>query len=317
VPDVLRQAVDPKFISMHVHSFSLRFRLQHHEGFDVFSYIELAAAEGFTGVNISANGPRYRDLGGTTASHFADVRSCLDAHSLRCEIDTSDTRPENMTTMLRVAAAVGADRLRTYTKYQGELDDLIAWTVRDLRAIAPVAADLGIVVVLENHEDFQGAVVARILDGVDHKNVRALYDYGNSQMVGEDPLDALRAMRPFVTTVHMKDHVIVIDADGAIVQGVPMGEGLLPIAEQTQMLYAGGQRRFCFENVWAYNAPIIVPVVDLPGSPSFSLQHDHRRLDGRSLDPSTAVDREWAAFRSAWDWLRAELTQHGFSIAAE
>jgi sugar phosphate isomerase/epimerase len=308
---------DPKTISMHIHSFSLRFRLKHHPGFDVFSYIDLAADEGFTGVNISANGPGYRDLGGTTDAHFDAVRDHLRARSMRCEIDTSDTRFENMSTMLGVASAVGADRLRTYTKYQGALDDLIAWTIRDLRAIAPMAADLGIVVVLENHEDFQGAVIARILESVDHPNIRALYDYGNSQMVGEDPLDALRAMQPFVTTVHMKDHVIVADDDGTIVQGVPIGDGFLPIAEQTEMLYAGGLRRFCFENVWAYSAPVTVAVSDLPTSPSFSQQHHHHRLDGRTLDPSAAVEGEWAAFRSAWDWLRADLAQHRFVIAPE
>ncbi len=306
-----------RIISMHIHSFSLRFRLKHQPGFDVFSYIDLAAAEGFTGVNISANGAGYRDLGGMTESHFARVRTHLADASMRCEIDTSDTRPENMAMMLGVAAAVGADRLRTYTKYEGALNDVIEWTINDLRAIAPMAADLGIIVVLENHEDFQGAVIARILEAVDHPNVRALYDYGNSQMVGEDPLDALGAMLPFVTTVHMKDHVLITDTHGTIVQGVPMGEGLLPIAEQTQMLYAGGHRRFCFENVWAYFAPVIVPIDNLPRSASFSREHDHARLDGRNLDPATAVELEWAAFRSAWDWLRADLTQHGFTIAAE
>jgi 3-oxoisoapionate decarboxylase len=308
---------DPKTISMHIHSFSLRFRLKHHPGFDVFAYIDTAADEGFTGVNISANGPGYRDLGGTTDSHFAAVRDHLEARSMRCEIDTSDTRLDNMTTMLGVASALGADRLRTYTKYRGALDDLIEWTIRDLRAVSPVAADLGIIVVLENHEDFQGAVIARILETVDHPNIRALYDYGNSQMVGEDPLDALRAMQPFVTTVHMKDHVIVTDAEGTIVQGVPIGVGLLPISEQTEMLYAGGLRRFCFENVWGYHAPVTVRASELPTSPSFSQHHHHARLDGRTLDPTTAVDLEWAAFRSAWDWLRTDLTEHGFTIAPE
>ena len=115
----------------------------------------------------------------------------------------------------------------------------------------------------------------------------------------------------------MKDHVIVADDEGTIVQGVPIGDGLLPIAEQTELLYAGGLRRFCFENVWAYSAPVTVAVGDLPTSPSFSQQHHHHRLDGRTLEPSTAVEREWAAFRSAWDWLRADLARHGFVIAPE
>ena len=38
---------------------------------------------------------------------------------MRVEIDTSDTRVENLTTMIDVAAACGADTLRVYTRYGG------------------------------------------------------------------------------------------------------------------------------------------------------------------------------------------------------
>jgi 3-oxoisoapionate decarboxylase len=304
-------------ISMHVHSFTMRFHLRHEPGFDVFRFIEWAAHEGFTGVNISANGPGFRDLGGVDDAHFAAVRAHLRTHDMRCEIDTSDTRLENMERMVRVAALVGADRLRTYTRYRGTLAELIEWTVADLRAIAPVAADHGIVVVLENHEDFQGAAIAQILGRVDHPNVRALYDYGNSQMVGEEPFDALRAMLPFVATVHMKDHVLVRDREGTVVQGVPMGSGRLPIIEQTELLYAGGLRRFCFENVWAYVAPVTVDPATLPTTPPFELDHDHVRLDGDLLPHTDAIAGEAEAFRTAWEWLRTELLRAGFGIERE
>lgn len=217
-----------KSIEMHIHSFSLRFQFKYRSDFDVFSYIALAQERGFTGVNISANGPGYRDLGGTTPSHFADVRACLQEHRMACEIDTSDTRVDNLRQMLSVAAQVGAERLRVYTKYQATLPEQIEWTVRDLRAIAPEADELGITIVFENHEDFQGAVISEILSQVNHPRIRALYDYGNSQMVGEEPMQALRAMQPYIDAVHVKDHVL-LEHEGQIwVQGVPMGQGLFP-----------------------------------------------------------------------------------------
>ncbi|MEM7343980.1 MAG: TIM barrel protein, partial [Chloroflexota bacterium] len=181
-----------KMIEMHIHSFSLRYHFQYKPNFDVFRFIELAAEEGFTGVNISANGPGYRDLGGTTASHFEQIRQTLSEYDMNCEIDTSDTRVDNLQTMLVVTEAVGANQLRVYTKYTGSLDELIAWTIRDLSAIAPLAEEKGITIVLENHEDFQGETIHHILSEVNHPCIRALYDYGNSQMVGEDPLVALR-----------------------------------------------------------------------------------------------------------------------------
>ena len=45
-----------KQISLHVHSFSLRYALRHRAitGYDVFAYIDEMAQRGFTGVNVSA-----------------------------------------------------------------------------------------------------------------------------------------------------------------------------------------------------------------------------------------------------------------------
>ena len=301
-----------KSIEMHIHSFSLRFQFKYRSDFDVFSFIALARERGFTGVNISANGPGYRDLGGTTPEHFERVRACLQEHNMACEIDTSDTRVENLQKMLLVASQLGAERLRVYTKYQAPLHDQMQWTIRDLRAIAPEAQRLGVTIVFENHEDFQGAVISQILAKVDHPRIKALYDYGNSQMVGEDPLQALQAMQPFIDAVHVKDHVIVNNEGRIWVQGVPMGQGLLPIMVQTQALFEGGLRRFCFENVWGYAAPFKAEV--LPTSVAFSTAHPHGFLNGALLPESEALEQEWRAFESGWQWYQRALGSEGFVI---
>ena len=101
---------------------------------------------------------------------------------------------------------------------------------------------------------------ARILSAVDHPNVRALYDYGNSQMVGEDPFDALAAMAPFIARVHAKDHVVIDTDGGTVVQGVPFGAGRLDLLGTTDRLYEAGVRRFCYENVWGYSAPLVAEI---------------------------------------------------------
>jgi len=301
-----------KSIEMHIHSFSLRFQFKYRSDFDVFSYIALARERGFTGVNISANGPGYRDLGGTTPQHFASVRACLREHEMACEIDTSDTRVDNLRQMLLVTSQLGAERLRVYTKYQASLAEQMDWTVRDLRAIAPEAERLGITIVFENHEDFQGAVISSILAKVNHPRIKALYDYGNSQMVGEDPMEALRAMQPHIDAVHVKDHVILSSEGQIWVQGVPMGQGLLPIMEQTEALYAGGLRRFCFENVWGYAARFNAD--KLPTSAPFSPKHPHVFLNGALLPESEALKQEWQAFESGWQWYQNALGSEGFVI---
>jgi 3-oxoisoapionate decarboxylase len=305
-----------KRIELHVHSYSMRFHLRHRAvtGYDVFAYMAEMASRGFTGVNVSANGAGYRDLCGTDDAHFAAVRAAASAHRLRLELDTSDTRAENMERMLQVAAACGADTLRTYTKYDAPLAEVVPWTIRDLRAIAPLAAELGVLVVLENHEDFTGPVLAHILGEVDHPSVRALYDYGNSQMVGEDPFDALDAMAPFIARVHAKDHVLVHGPDGPVVQGVTFGTGNLDALGTTDRLYDAGVRRFCFENVWAYRAPLNCSPDALPPTPCFAWEAPERYLHGDGLDPVDAVRGERAAFDDGLTAFRAMLELGGYEI---
>jgi 3-oxoisoapionate decarboxylase len=298
-------------IEMHVHSFGLRFHLRY-RAMSVFDYIDHARAQGFTGVNISANGPGFRDLGGTSAPHLGEVRSHL--AGMPCEIDTSGTEPDHLRTMIGVAVSVGADTLRTYTRYSGDHADIVRHTIADLTVIGPVAADAGVLVVIENHEDFTGPTIARILSAVDHPSVRALYDYGNSQMVGEDPLDALDAMAPYTARVHAKDHEIVVADDGNWVQGVPMGSGRLPIMEQTNRLYEAGVRRFCFENVWSYVAPVRSDTT--PITPSFTPRRDRALLDGNDLSPDVAIAEERLAFEQGWSWFREALQAADYRIGA-
>lgn len=303
-----------KHIGLHIHSFSLRYQFRYRDDFDVFSFIDLAADEGFTGVNISANGAEYRDLSGTTADHFARVKEAVLDRGLRCELDTSDTRPENMEKMIGVAQAIGADHLRTYTRYSGDMPDLIERTVEDLRAVASLAEQSGVRVVLENHEDFCGPQIVEILNTVDHPAIGALYDYGNAQMVGEDPYIALNAMLPFVSVAHVKDHVMLEHNGEVWVQGVPMGQGRLPIMGLTDRLYDGGLRRFCFENVWSYRAPIVCARDALPDTPCFLLDAKTPYLWGDDLDRDTALGGELAAFHQGWNWMKRALTESDYEI---
>lgn len=311
-----------KTIGLHIHSFSLRYHFRHPHlvdgGYDVLHYMREMAAAGFTGVNISANGPGFRDLGGTSAAHFAEVDALRAEVGLRLELDTSDTAPDNMRKMLAVTQACGGDTLRTYTKYNGPVGEMIARTIVDLKAVAAEAEERDVTIVLENHEDFQGREIAEILAAVDHPHVRALYDYGNSQMVGEDPFAALEAMAPYIHCCHIKDHVLARTPQGGfVVQGVAMGDGTLPILELTDRLYANGLRRFCFENVWSYVAPLKCAENALPATDCFRLFGPERHIVGDTLDPAQAVVGERDALERGWAWFRAMLDEGGYRVARE
>ncbi len=308
-----------------IHSYSLIHHFALKPGFDCVEYADLAASLGFRGISLSLNNPNYRHLGGREGWRIDRLRDHLAGLGFSLEIDTSGTTPAHMEEMLRVAARLGARSLRTYTRHGGTVPQMMEATTRDLAAVVSLAADLGVVIVLENHEDFTGPELARIVEAVDHPNLKILYDYGNSQMVLEDPEAALEAVLPHVHSVHFKDHVMVRpDHAGRLtVAGVPVGEGFLPLDRLTRRLLDQGLRRFTFENVWAYSAGIREgrepqPGVTL-GEGSFAYLEppfDPARvvLDQSRLTPAELVALEHQALVRGVQAFRAVLERQGCEI---
>jgi sugar phosphate isomerase/epimerase len=244
-------------VKTYLQSYSLLHHYAHAPGFDVFAVLERAAAAGYDGVSINVNGPGYRQLSGTSAAHVERVRARLDALGLGCDLETSGTSPEHLDTLTALCARLGAPRLRTYLRHAGSVAEQIAATTADLRAAAERCAARGVTVLLENHEDLTGAEAAEIVADVDHPAVAALFDYGNSMMVGEEPLAALVPLLPHVRSAHLKDHACVTGGDGEPwVLGVPIGSGALPVADLTRRLAGSPCEVVIVSNVFAYRAPV-------------------------------------------------------------
>ena len=308
-----------------IHSYSLIHHFALKPGFDCVAYADLAASLGFRGISLSLNNADYRHLGGREGWRMDRLRTHLAGLGFSLEVDTSGTDPAHMAEMLRVAARMGATSLRTYTRHGGTVPQMMEATTRDLAAVVSLAADLGVVIVLENHEDFTGPELARIVETVDHPNLKILYDYGNSQMVLEDPEAALDAVLPHVHSVHFKDHVMVrAEAAGRLtVAGVPVGDGFLPLDRLTRRLLDQGLRRFTFENVWAYSAGIRdgrepQPGVTL-GEGSFAYLEppfDPARvvLDQSRLTPDERIALEHQALVRGVQAFRAVLERQGCEI---
>lgn len=121
-----------------------------------------------------------------------------------------------------------------------------------------MAEDYGVTILLENHEEFSGDEIRRILDAVDHPYVAALYDFGNSMMVAEEPTHAAHVMGPYVKSVHFKDHVLIPSGTGGVrVAGVTCGQGNLDlVALLSELLKHTRLDRLAIENVYGYTAPV-------------------------------------------------------------
>lgn len=317
-------------LELAIHSYSLVQHFQHKPGFTVFDFLELAVEQGFRGVNINLNRADWRHLTGQSPEHLVRMRRVLEALGLSLELDTSGTAPEHLRVMLRVAATLGAGNLRTYTRHTGAPAEVAARTRADLEVAVRDAERLGVPLVLENHEEFTGPELAAIVGAVGSPWLRVLYDYGNSQMLLEDPEDCLEALAPHVLTMHLKDHLMLRPEhapDGRLsVLGVAVGQGALPILPLTRRLVALGHRRLVFENVWAYRAPVhrqaegVAPVALGQGSfryaePPFdgvTVVPDAAALAKR--DPAALLDGEMRALVEGVAWLRQALLAEGWRL---
>lgn len=307
-------------IDLFIHTYSFRFRLMHDPGFSIVDLLDRAVADGNSGVGLNVNGPHYRFLGGDSPAHVAMVAAALRDRGLEVDVETSSTDPKHLTTLLDLAVALGAKHLRTYTRHEGPRAQVLDATIRDLVEAAPIAEDRGVPILLENHEEFTGVEVARILEAVDHPYALALYDYGNSMMLREDPLEALEAMLPWTRKAHMKDHVVM----HGMVCGVPTGEGVLPIAEITRRLLEAGVTRIGFENVWGYtcpfhsredglpeetDGPIFAPHED-PHDPAFFLPDVMAEVE---RDPARVIELEEVSYQRASGHVQRILREAGFT----
>lgn len=107
------------------------------------------------------------------------------------------------------AAALGAPVMRIVASSMIHVDEprepQIENSVRMLKEAAEVAAEHDVTLALENHIDFTGPELLRILEGVGSDNLKVNLDTGNPIRVYEDPVECARAVAPYVVSTHTKD----------------------------------------------------------------------------------------------------------------
>lgn len=198
---------------------------------DIFGFIDRTAQLGLDGVQINAEGRDLAHLGSDDPGFLAEVRAAADAKGLYIEIDANDTSPANMTRMLNICAALGSDTLRVYSSVGGDPVAELKKASTDLKQVVGLAAEAGVRIAFENHEYESADDIMTAVRLVDSPQVGAHIDTGNSMMLWEEPLEAIRTMAPAAVSTHFKDH-LVINANGTpMIVGTPLGRGLIDLAE--------------------------------------------------------------------------------------
>jgi sugar phosphate isomerase/epimerase len=227
---------------------------------NVFDFIQRTHELGLDGVQINLVGRNWNHLGGAEPGHLREVRRMIESLGMFVEVDMRGTDPERLTKSLRVCEALGADVLRTYASVGGDLAEELKQAPNHIRQVLPICADIGVRIAVENHEYETAKDILTIIEQVGSEYVGALVDTGNSMMVWEDPVAAVRMMAPFAVSTHFKDHAVIVQNGEPLVVGVTLGKGGIDGAEVFRILSTNSPlKRINIEVCYGYFAPFRRP----------------------------------------------------------
>ncbi|MEU6849523.1 sugar phosphate isomerase/epimerase family protein [Actinacidiphila alni] len=243
--------------------------------------VRLATDHGFHGVELRASDEEPVHLG-LSAAERADVAErfgkagveILTVAAYAKVAAPGDDQPvlDEIGAAMTLAADLGASFVRVFPGGGGlptpEADVIAA---RRLAAVAPVAADLGVRVLLETHDSHRGgADVARVLGLVGHVGVGTIWDLMHTWLAGEQPSTTYPVLAPYLGYVQVKD--IASAADTA---PLPLGSGVLPLAETVEVLSREDWDGWL---CWEYEKRWYPEAAELPGLLGPAREHLSRLL---------------------------------------
>ncbi|GAA0474145.1 sugar phosphate isomerase/epimerase [Streptomyces stramineus] len=208
--------------------------------------VRLARTHGYDGVELRAHPeePVHPGIGAAERAAAAGEFAAAGVEILAVAGYAQVAAPEpdevvlaELDALVRLAGDLGARYARVFPgggdRPAGEAD---ATAARRLGALAPLAADLGVHIVLETHDSHRRAQdAARILGPVGHPNVGAVWDVLHTWLGGEEPALTFPALAPHLGYVQVKDVASAED-----VAPLPLGSGVLPLSECVRQLSREG-----------------------------------------------------------------------------
>ncbi|MEU5363015.1 sugar phosphate isomerase/epimerase family protein [Streptomyces sp. NPDC005925] len=165
--------------------------------------------------------------------------------------------------LVDLAGDLGAPYVRVFPGGgDSPAEEADARAARRLGTAAEHATDRGVRILLETHDSHRtGADAIRVLGLVGHLQAGALWDVMHTWLGGEQPTDTYAALSPHLGYVQVKDIASPDDTTP-----LPLGEGVLPLAECVEVLSRHGWDGWLcweYEKRW-YEAA--APLADLLGA---------------------------------------------------
>jgi sugar phosphate isomerase/epimerase len=211
-------------------------------GLPVSDAVRLAADGGFEGLELRAHPEEPVHPGLTTAERVDVVEEFKAAeveiltvagYAKVAEPGEDEPVLADVRALLELARDLGASYVRVFPGGgDSGIEESDATAIRRLSALAPVAADLGVRILMETHDSHRtGEDAARVLSAVGHGSAGALWDVMHTWRAGEDPETSHRLLAPFLGYAQVKDIASAEDTTP-----LPPGKGVLPLRQVTELL---------------------------------------------------------------------------------
>jgi 3-oxoisoapionate decarboxylase len=254
-----------------IDTYSLRW-----QGWSAFQFLEYSAKIGLDNVHFSDR----ENLASLEPGYLAGLRRRADELGLGIELGFGSfdrfstgfraewgSGEQQLSDMLRAAKAVDSPVLRCFLGSQNErlgpvpIEQHVEECVRTLKAVAPLARDLGVKVALENHGgiDLLAREMKALVEAAGTDYVGVCYDSGNPAYAAEDPLLTMEILAPYVVSSHIRDTRVWSVPEGALAQWVPLGEGNTDVRRIVGLMREHAPHAICDLEIITCIEPKLIP----------------------------------------------------------
>lgn len=232
------QRADNIPLYLHAYAFHLNMRV---EKILPENLLDIASQHQLKGIKVHVLDGESQSLSCANDERLQQFGEKAGRLGLDIHIETSASDAKTIDQAVAIAIKSGASSVRFYPRYEGHLDAVLAQIRQDIHYIKENYQHSGLTFTLEQHEDLKGHELVKLVNDADFPQLSLLFDFANMINANEEPLPALAAMASNVTQVHIKDALIVREANGLGHKACISGQGDLPFKELLFQLVCLGE----------------------------------------------------------------------------
>jgi sugar phosphate isomerase/epimerase len=197
----------------------------------IFQLIEKAAELDVPVVQVADNLP----LDKFSETELHKIRKFADDLKIQIEVGAKKMTTENLEKYIRMAAFFKSSILRFVIDGPG-FEPVLREVHAIIRKAIPQLEENRIVLAIENHDRFKAVEFAALVEKAGSEFAGICLDSVNSMGAGEGLENVIEKLAPLTVNLHVKEFSIkrVFHKMGFVIEGCPLGEGMLPVAELIQ-----------------------------------------------------------------------------------